>query len=317
MADPDIERAAAFLATHALLLLGLGIAVLLLALAAIAAVVRLVIHYRALLLGVFRLLVAQAGRIDSVRTLLSRTRSVLPGAYVALHLALGLLLVMAVTAFLVIAQAVLARSEVVRFDVAFAQTMHRESDPRWQTVFAVITIFGAGWILTLATAAIGVALIRRGRRVVAFAWMAAQAGGGILNWALKELYERTRPEFADAFLYSSSFAFPSGHTMGTFIFFGLGCYLVLRDGRSWTTSCVAIAFALSWCTIIGFSRLYLGVHFISDVVAGLVAGSGWLVVCVSALEIIRRRGAGMSRQPRYDPRDQGSGLSVGPGSSDQ
>jgi membrane-associated phospholipid phosphatase len=291
MADSDIERAAAFLATHALLLLGIGLAALLLALAAVAALVRLVLRYRTLLLVVFRLLITQASRLDSVRTLLSRSRSVLPGAYVALHLALGLLLVIAVTAFLVIAEAVLARSEVVRFDVAFAQAMHRESDPRWQSVFAVITAFGAGWILTPATALIGVALIRRNRRVEAFAWMAAQAGGGIVSWALKNIYERTRPEFADAFLYSSSFAFPSGHTMGTFIFFGLGSYLLLRDGRSWTTSAVVIALALSWCVIMGFSRLYLGVHFVSDVVAGLVAGSGWLAVCVSAVEIIRRRGA--------------------------
>ena len=130
MADSDIERVAALLATHSLLLLALGLAALLAALAAVAAVVRLINHYRAPLLGAFRLLVAQAGRSDRVRSLLSRTRSVLPGAYVALHLALGLLLVMAVTAFLVIAQSVLAQSEVVRFDVAFAQTMHRESDPR-------------------------------------------------------------------------------------------------------------------------------------------------------------------------------------------
>ena len=289
MADPDIQRAAAFLATHALLLLAIGLAALLLALAAVTGVVRLVIQYRALLLGAFRLLVMQASRIDSVRALLSRTRSLLPGAYVALHLALGLLLVMAVTAFLVLAQAVLAQSAVVTFDVAFAEALHRESNPRWQRVFAVVTVFGAGWILTLATAVIGVALIRRGRRVVAFAWMAAQAGGGILNWALKRLYERARPEFADAFLYYPSFAFPSGHAMGTFIFCGVGCYLLLRDGRSWATAASVIALASSWCVIVGFSRLYLGVHFFSDVVAGLVAGSGWLVVCVSALEIIRRR----------------------------
>lgn len=291
MAASDIERVAAFLATHALLLLGIGLAALLLALAVGAAVVRLVIHYRPFLLGAFRLIVVQARRIESVRLLLSRTRSLLPGAYVALHLALGLLLVTAVTTFLILAQEVLGRSAVVSFDTAFADAMHRESSPRWQAAFAVITFFGSGWVLTLAAAVIGVALIRRGQRVVAFTWMAAQAGGGILNWTLKGVYERARPEFADAFLYSPSFAFPSGHAMGTLIFFGLGCYLLLRDRRSWTTACVTIGVALSWCVIMAFSRLYLGVHFVSDVVAGLVAGSGWLVVCVSALETIRKRSA--------------------------
>ena len=289
MAASDVERAAAFLATHALLLLGVCLAVLVLALALGVVLVRLVIHYRSILLGAFRLVVAQAGRIESVRTLFSSTRALLPGAYVTLHLTLGLVLVIAVTAFLVLGQEVLARSVVVSFDTAFAAAMRRESSPRWQAMFVVITFFGAGRVLALGVVVIGVALMRRGQRVLAFTWMAAQAGGGILNWTLKGIYERARPEFADAFLYTPSYAFPSGHAMGTIIFVGLGCYLVLRDKRSWTTACITIGLALSWCVIMAFSRLYLGVHFVSDVVAGLVAGSGWLVVCVSALEIIRRR----------------------------
>jgi undecaprenyl-diphosphatase len=289
MADPDIELAATFLATHALLLLTIALAALVLAVAAIAGSVRLVVRYRALLIDGFRRLVAQADHLEPLRRLRSRTRSLLPGAYVAVHLTLGLALVIAVAAFLVIAEAVVARSEVVTFDNAFARTLHAESSRQWQAAFEVITILGTGWVLTLATVVIGVALVRQGRSVAGFAWMAAQAGSGILNWALKSIYERARPEYADAFLYSSSFAFPSGHAMGTFVFCGLGCYLLLRDGRSWMISCVTIALALSWCMVIAFSRLYLGVHFVSDVVAGLVAGSGWLVVCISALEIIRRR----------------------------
>jgi undecaprenyl-diphosphatase len=289
MADPDIEEAGTFLATHALLLLTVALVALVLAVAAIAGSVRLVVRYRALLVDSFKLLVALADRLEPVRRLRSRTRPLLPGAYVALHLALGLVLVTTVAAFLVIAEAVLARSAVVTFDNVFARTLHAESLPQWQAVFEVITFLGTGWVLTLATGVIAVILIRRGRRVEAFAWMAAQAGSGILNWALKSIYERARPEFAETFLFSSSFAFPSGHAMGTFVFCGLGCYLLLRGGRSWTASCVSIVSAMSWCIVMAFSRLYLGVHFVSDVVAGLVAGSGWLVVCISAMEIIRRR----------------------------
>lgn len=291
MADSEIEQAATFLATHALLLLTIALLalVLIFAIAAIAGAVRLVVHYRALLIDGFKLLVALSNRFEPVRRLRSRTRLLLPGAYVALHLALGLVLLIAVAGFLVIAEAVLARSAVVTFDNVFARTLHAESSPQWQAVFAVITFLGTGWVLTLATAVIAVVLIQRGRRVEAFAWMAAQAGSGIVNWALKSIYERARPEYADAFLYSSSFAFPSGHAMGTFVFCGLGCYLLLRDGRSWTASGLSVALALSWCIVMAFSRLYLGVHFVSDVIAGLVAGSAWLVVCISAMEIIRRR----------------------------
>jgi undecaprenyl-diphosphatase len=126
-------------------------------------------------------------------------------------------------------------------------------------------------------------------------WVAAHAGGGLLNLTLKRAFERTRPEFADPLLAASSWSFPSGHAMGTFILCGLGCYLVLREMRSWTAAAAVVMLATSWCLIMAFSRLYLGVHFASDVVAGLVAGAAWVAVCVSAFEVVRRRAHGSQR----------------------
>ena len=123
--------------------------------------------------------------------------------------------------------------------------------------------------------------------VAAIVW-----GGGLLNRVLKETFERTRPEFADPVLAASSWSFPSGHAMGTFIFCGVGRYLLLRDTRSWTTASVLITASASWCVVMAFSRLYLGVHYASDVIAGLLAGGAWAVVCVSALEVLRRRTGG-------------------------
>ena len=101
--------------------------------------------------------------------------------------------------------------------------------------------------------------------------------------------QRTRPEIP-RIAASSSWSFPSGHAMGTFIFCGLACYLVLRERRSWVAvAIVPRSSALSWCVVMAFSRLYLGVHFVSDMVlAGLVAGTAWVAVCVSALEVIRQ-----------------------------
>ena len=108
--------------------------------------------------------------------------------------------------------------------------------------------------------------------LLAAGWIAAQAGGGLLNLTFKETFERTRPEFADPILAASSWSFPSGHVMGTFILCGLGCYLAVRERDSWTASAVAVTLAISWSMVMAFSRLYLGMHFLSDVVAGLLAG---------------------------------------------
>jgi undecaprenyl-diphosphatase len=75
----------------------------------------------------------------------------------------------------------------------------------------------------------------------------------------------------------------------------MACYLLLRQNRSWTTATVVVAVATSWCVLMAFSRLYLGVHYVSDVVAGLFAGVAWLAVCISALEVLRRRAGGARR----------------------
>ena len=74
--------------------------------------------------------------------------------------------------------------------------------------------------------------------------------------------------------------------MGTFIFCGLGAYLLLRGVRSWTATAVVVTASLVWCLMMGFSRLYLGAHFASDVVAGLLAGAAWVAVCVSVMEVV-------------------------------
>ena len=102
---------------------------------------------------------------------------------------------------------------------------------------------------------------------------------------LKASFARTRPEFADPVLAASSWSFPSGHAMGTFVLAGLAVYLLLRGRRSWAASVAVVALGLSWCVTMAFSRLYLGVHFASDVIAGMAAGAAWVAVCVSALEV--------------------------------
>ena len=289
MAGPEAERVAQFLATHAVLLLGLGLLAALAAVLAIVLAVRTVARFRSPVLRRFAGLVRYARRIEVVNRLTARTSALIPGAYLAMHLTLGLLLTVAVTVFVALAEEVLAGGEMARFDVAFARALYDDRSPGWQRFFSIVSWFGSGPVLATAAVVVAIVLLVNHQRVVAFGWLAAQGGGGLLNRALKETFERTRPEFADPLLTASSWSFPSGHAMGTFIFCGLGCYVLLRDRRSWSASAAAVSVALSWCVVMAFSRLYLGVHFVSDVIAGLLAGAAWIAVCASAFEIIRRR----------------------------
>jgi len=295
MADPDVERVARFLATHAVLLLGLAILAAVASIAAVVWAARLAIRSRPWAPGALATLADRVRRIAWVRPAVSRVREQVPSAYLALHLALGLVMAVAVAVFAALAQEVLAAGELAVFDLAFARALHNTRRSELTQAFAVVSWFGTREALSIVTAAVAAALLFQRQTHLTVGWVGAQAGGGLLNRVLKEAFERARPEFADPVLAASSWSFPSGHAMGTFIFCGVGCYLLLRCTRSLTIATVAISVSASWCAVMAFSRLYLGVHYASDVIAGLMAGVAWVAVCVSALEVLRRHAGGARR----------------------
>jgi undecaprenyl-diphosphatase len=134
-----------------------------------------------------------------------------------------------------------------------------------------------------------VLLVRRSWIVLA-AWGAAFAGAGLLTLALKNIIQRPRPVGASAFLYGETFSFPSGHSLGSLVGYGMFAYVI---GSNWIKTAggrlrLAIATA-ALVSAIGVSRLYLGVHYFSDVVAGYAVGILWLSVCISGLQVVQRR----------------------------
>ena len=228
-------------------------------------------------------------RIPVVGPALAGARVVAPTRYVALHLTLGLVATAAIMAFVVMSEEVMGGRAIAAFDLAFSDALRDHTSARWQQVFRVVTAFGSTELLLAASATVAVALLIGRYYVLAMGWIIGQAGSPILNVMLKNAFERTRPEFADAFLITPSWSFPSGHAMNTFVFCGLGAYVLLRFTRSWTTMAGGVAAALAWSLVIGFTRLYLGVHFVSDVIAGLIAATAWVAVCVSGIEVALRR----------------------------
>lgn len=295
MTDREVERLAKFLAAHAVVLLGLGVVIALLALGAVLGVVRMLRRYRDELRRAFSIVVRYAREIDIIDRSIRHTRTLIPNGYLATHLALGLILTTAASFFVVIAEDVFGGSDLVAFDLAFARALRESVSPNWERFFTAVSWLGDREAIAVATLAIAVRLFFTHNLVLAFGWIGAQAGGGLLNLTLKGAFERTRPEFADPLLAASSWSFPSGHAMGTFVLFGLGAYVLLRNVRSWTVAGSVVTVSLLWCVLVAFSRLYLGVHFASDVIAGVIAGAAWVAVCASAFETIRRKDAQIAR----------------------
>ena len=125
-------------------------------------------------------------------------------------------------------------------------------------------------------------------------WMmtlALAVGGGIaLNALLKAIFERARPHLDDPLLILDTYSFPSGHTAAATVFYGvLAAFLVSRTYRKrWRTA--AVAGAVVAIALVALSRVYLGAHYFSDVVAAMCSSTAWLVLCLSGVHrLVRRR----------------------------
>ncbi|WP_437896936.1 phosphatase PAP2 family protein [Sorangium sp. So ce124] len=216
--------------------------------------------------------------------------------YLVIHLGLGLALSMAALVFVWLAEGVRDGEPIVGVDLALARALHASSSSAGVAALRAFTLLGTFWALALLAVVVAAALLRRGRRVLAVGWLFALAGGGLLNTALKALFARPRPTFADPLAVAAGWSFPSGHSMGTFVAFGMLSYLGILLLRTLRARLALVALALGWTVAMGFSRMYLGVHYLSDVLAGFAAGTVWLAVCISGIEVARRRPARIDGQ---------------------
>ena len=213
------------------------------------------------------------------------------GEYLGLHLTVGLLVSLAALwLFGGITEDVIHHDPLTVLDLRVATWFRAHSTPSGYRIANAFSIVGSP--VAMAALAIAVALVLARRRwwITLAGWVAAFAGGAILDFALKAIIRRPRPTDAAALLHGESFSFPSGHAMGSLIGFGMLAYIVLAyrpAARRHGTLVIAAALALAFA--IGLSRLYLGVHYFSDVVGGYAAGVVWLAACISGIEVALRQ----------------------------
>lgn len=227
-----------------------------------------------------------------------------PGEYLGLHLTIGLALsTAALWLFAGVTEDVIHHDPLIRTDVTMLEWLHCHNTVLGLRIFEAISFLGsAGFLVTLG---IGVAMVlMRSRQWLPLAtWAAALGGAGLLDELLKVTIERPRPAYASAFLTNLSFSFPSGHAMISLVGYGMLAYLLARFRATQRPTQVALflgAFVLALA--IGVSRLYLGVHYFSDVIGGYAAGTGWLATCITGLELECDRRTFASNGLRNAPR---------------
>jgi membrane-associated phospholipid phosphatase len=186
--------------------------------------------------------------------------------------------------FAEIAEALQAQALMGQADEVFSTTLRQSVALPVLQVFALITRLGD--TQTLTALGIGVALLLwwRQRRALALGWVMAVAGNGLLNHSLKQVFARARPLHDDGLMLAQGYSFPSGHSSGSLVAYGMLAYLALQLlGPRWRLPAVLLAAALAFS--VGASRAFLRVHYASDVLAGFASGAAWLAVCLISLEL--------------------------------
>ncbi|KAF0095837.1 MAG: PAP2 family protein [Puniceicoccaceae bacterium 5H] len=163
--------------------------------------------------------------------------------------------------------------------------------PRWLHKAAVdVTALGGATVLTLITLLVCTYLaIARRFRTVLFV-LAATISGMVISFGLKNVFERARPDAVPHITEVSTYSFPSGHSLiPAVVYLTLGTLLAQATDRH-REKIFFIATALLLVGIIGVTRVYLGVHYPTDVLAGWSLGIAWALFCEGVAYLLRRRG---------------------------
>lgn len=140
--------------------------------------------------------------------------------------------------------------------------------------FGIITFFGEWPIVLIVTAAISAFLIIKRKRIHLFILWLMVAGTATDVFLLKKIIHRQRPIFG--VIKETSFSFPSAHSALSVALYGFIIYLLLQKAKSRVMKIIIVGAGVVFIFLIGFSRLYLNAHYLSDVLGGYILGAFWL-----------------------------------------
>ncbi len=200
----------------------------------------------------------------------------------------ALVLIAAAFLFGAIAQQVVAGAPLTQLDADLATWLHRRVGSPWLELLLAITHVHSTVAISCYAIVAGIVLARQQRWRSVVTVIVTVAGGLVLNVLMKLAFQRQRPSFDDPLLTLDTYSFPSGHVAGSTLFYGLCVAWVYRRTPELRWRLAALAVATVALVLVGLSRMVLGVHYLSDVVAAFAEGVAWLALCLSALHAFWR-----------------------------
>jgi membrane-associated phospholipid phosphatase len=229
-----------------------------------------------------------AGRRNSLTPRLGRAAPMVSNQRAWLLALLALLSLAAIGVFVDLAEDVETSDYITVVDLQWANWLHAHSTPTLTHVMlAVSTLHN----LLSMSVLLAIFLKWRRERDWLLGLMLVVPGGIVINTLFKFVFARARPHFIDPIVTLTSYSFPSGHVAGSTLFYGFVAALLISHTHSLARHVAAVIGALLMVTLVAASRMYLGAHFFSDVLAAFFESFAWLGLCLVGIHLIRGRAA--------------------------
>ncbi|MBA2643126.1 MAG: phosphatase PAP2 family protein [Actinobacteria bacterium] len=214
---------------------------------------------------------------------------------------------LALVAFAVLAAAVLFWGGADRLDVRFVNRVHTSVPDGLVDAMKVLTYAGSVVVLGPIAIVAGAVLVWRGRPGAALFVVAAFAGSQLPGPGLKAVFRRARPELEDPFAQLATYSFPSGHAFGAAATYGALALVLASAAERTSRRVLVLGVAAALIALVAASRVILGVHYMFDVVGGVVAAVAWVSALLFVLQRAHRRGLRLALFRRHE-QPQSAGL---------
>lgn len=187
----------------------------------------------------------------------------------------------AFVAFVALGVALLVAPAFIRFDMTVSAAIRSIDLPGLEPFATFATRVGNFWPMVAMTALVALVLYARGMRTSAATLALAVLSGSAFGAVLKLLFARLRPALEVARIpLPETYSFPSGHALTSLLFFGTVAFLLMLHERHLKRAVVATVLCVLAALTIAFARVYLGVHYLGDIVGSWLLGAAWLAVVV-------------------------------------
>ena len=204
-----------------------------------------------------------------------------PRSYLGLNLTLGaLLLIGASWLFGGIAEDVLTGDPLTLVDVRVAEWFHAHAAPVLTQCMLLITHLHGPIAIIIYMALTVLYLAWRSDWYWLICLVVTVPTGMLVNVLMKYTFHRARPSFDHPLLVLSTYSFPSGHVAGTTLFYGVLAAMLVAKITIWRARVIIVLSAIALILLVALSRVYLGVHYLSDVLGGFAEALAWLTLCL-------------------------------------